>query len=159
MRIFHNRGENTVTLGLTAIKFDNKINSIQKYDKREMNSIIKRFKKKGENIRSVVISYTWGYKTKEPSIYYSRIKFPLGNKITPKNLLHFASIDMEEKHGYYLEKESDEVIQPGESKPRSYFLREVSFLFIGESEKKTFTENKPKKTKEYKEPIQLKLPF
>jgi len=160
MRIYHNRGENSVTLSLTAIKFENKINSIQKYDKREMNSIIKRFKRKGEEIRSVVISYTWGYKTKEPAIYYSRVKFPFGNKITPENLLAFASIDMEEKHGTYLENESDEMIQPGESKPRSYFLREVSFLFIGEHEKKTFTENKPKESKKiYKEPEQLKLPF
>jgi hypothetical protein len=87
MRIYHNRGENSVTLGLTARKFENKLTSMQGYDKREMNSIIKRFKKKGENIRSVVISYTWGYRTKEPGIQYSRVKFPFGNKITPQNLL------------------------------------------------------------------------
>jgi hypothetical protein len=160
MQIYHNRGENVVTLGLTARKFENKLASMQKYDLREMKSILKRFKKKDEKVRSVVISYTWGYKTKEPGIQYSRVKFPFGTKITPKTLIAFASIDMEEKYGYFKSQGSDEIIRPGDNKPLPYFLREVSFLFIGENDKQVFSENKPKNTpKIYKEPEQLKLPF
>jgi hypothetical protein len=140
MRIFHNRGTNEVSLGLTARNFDNKLNSIEKYDKREFKSILKRFHRKGEKVRSVVITYTWGYKTKEPNIYYSRVKFPFGTPITPQNLIAFATADIEEKHGYYLEKESDE------TNPLPYFLREVSFLFISESEKRQFKQDKPQQT-------------
>ena len=152
MRIYHNRGENSVTLGLTPIKFENKLNAMLSYDKREMKSIMRRFKKKGDEVRSVVISYTWGYKTKEPGIQYSRVKFPAGQKITPQSLLHFASLDMEEKYGYYKSQGSDETIRPGDTKPLPYFLREVSFLFISDKETRKFEANKPKTTEE-------KIPF
>jgi hypothetical protein len=147
MKIYHNRGENSVTLGLTSRKFENKLASMQGYDKKEMKSIMKRFKKKGEKIRSVVISYTWGYRTKEPGIQYSRVKFPYGTKITPQELLNFASVDMEEKYGYFVSQGSDETIRPGDNKPLPYFLREVSFLFIGENDKQKFSENAPQTNK------------
>jgi len=150
MRIFHNKGKNNVTLELNAkrlmpevndetgepLKQNSKIGQMLGYDKREMKSILTRFSRKKQEVRSVIIRYTWGYKTKEPGIYYSWHKYPLDARFSLERLLNYASVDMEEKYGNYIMLGSDETVQPGETKPRSYYLREVDFMFIPKDKEK-----------------------
>lgn len=119
MRIFSGYGRNDVLFEFTEHKFNNKINAFLRYSKQ----FTKKFFKRKEKVSGVYIDYIWGYKTKEPEMYYTRHSFPVDMKITQSELLKFAISDMEEKHDIYVDK-SD----PDES--NIYYLRGIQINFI-----------------------------
>lgn len=143
MKVYYTKGKNNVSLELTALKFENKLNSVLNYDKKEFKTIKERFRRKGEKIRSIVITYSFGYKSKKPYMKSFRTKVPIDYEVSDLDkILEFTGVDMQEKYYNYLEYEYDESIP--------YYLRAVDFYFISDKEKLEFHENISKENKKTK---------
>jgi hypothetical protein len=119
MRIFAEKGRNDILFQFTEHKFENKYKKFFQYSK----TFINKFFKRKDKISGVYIDYTWGYKTKEPGITFTRHVFPPDMEITKANVLRWAFSDMEEKHNQFVEKSDPEEEQ-------IYHLREIDINFI-----------------------------
>lgn len=119
MRVYTERGGNFVEFEFTAFKFENKVKNFLQYSKRFSNKFFKR----KEKISGVYIDYTFGYKTKEPELYYTRHSFPPDMKITQSEILKFAISDMEAKHDIFIDQSDPE-------RQQIYYLRSITIHFL-----------------------------
>lgn len=119
MRIFKVKKQNNILFQFTERKFDNKINSFKKFAKTYTRSFFKRKDKPS----GVYVNYTWGYKTKEPGIYFTRHVFPLGVPMNLNEVLKWVISDMEEKHNIFIDHSDEEEKQ-------IYYLREIEINFV-----------------------------
>jgi hypothetical protein len=130
MRIYKSKTSNDITFEFTERIYDNKIKSFQKFAKSYMKSFYKRKQK----VKGCYITYTWGYKTKEPFLYYNRSFFPINTfKPTIDNIIMFSIDDMFNTYTTRTEK-SDDI-----SEQRNYYLRAITITFVYEK-----NENPPK---------------
>lgn len=119
MYILGNRGANSIYFKFTEHKFTNKIRSFLTYAQK----FTQKFHKRKEKVSGVYIDYEFGYKTKEPQTYYTRIPYPPDLPHTNAEIIKFAISDMEEKHNVYVDK-SD----PDEK--NIYYLRGIYINYI-----------------------------
>jgi hypothetical protein len=94
MRIYSEHGRNDILFEFTEIKYKNKIKSFKRFAKEFTSKFFKRKAK----VSGCYIDYTWGYKTKEPGISYSRILFPVDDPHTLSKILEFAITDLNVKY-------------------------------------------------------------
>jgi hypothetical protein len=121
MRIYSNKGGSDIVFEFTERIYENKVNKFKQYSHQFLNKFFKRKNKP----TTVYYSYTWGYKTKEPSIYYTRSIYPPVKEITLSKIINFAIDDMTLRHEVITQK-YDEVLEDS----KKYYLREVVISFL-----------------------------
>jgi hypothetical protein len=122
MRIYSNRGGNDIVFEFTEKKFENKVNKFKLF----APNFLRKFFKRKDKVSNVYYSYTWGFKTKEPSIYFTRTIFPPhALSINLKNVIQFAIDDMTLRHEVISQKYDDIL-----DNSKLYYLREIVITFL-----------------------------
>lgn len=121
MRIYKSRVDNDITFEFTERIYENKIRSFKKFAKKYLQSYYKRKHK----VKGCYITYTFGYKTKEPFLYYKRSFFPIVKfKPNISNVIMFAVDDMFNEYTFRTEK-SDDILEQ-----RNYYLRAITITYV-----------------------------
>jgi hypothetical protein len=141
MRIFKSKIDNDLTFEFTERIYENKIKSFKKFAKIYMKSYYKRKYK----VKGCYITYTFGYKTKEPFLYYKRSFFPVVSfKPTIGNIIMFSIDDMENEYDFRTEK-SDDIIEQ-----KNYYLRAITITFVYDKPLDPYENAKQTKRKKHK---------
>jgi len=128
MRIFSSRGTNDIVFQFTERIFDNKVNKFIEFAPR----FLAKFFKRKNKVSGIYYSYTWGFKTKEPSIFYTRGLYPPRKKITLHNIINFAEGEMKLRFetittpGNFKHKDYSEILED----TKKYYLREIVITFL-----------------------------
>lgn len=119
MRIYSSRGVQSTLFEFTERKFTNKINSFLKYAPKYLAKFFKRKNKPS----GVYVKYCWGYKTKEPALYYTGHIYPVFDQLFLSKLIKWAVLDMENKHDIFIDHSDPEGKQ-------IYHLRSLEVFFV-----------------------------
>ena len=130
MRIFSDYGRSDIVFQFTERIFENKVNKFIEFAPR----FLAKFFKRKDKISGVYFSYTWGFKTKEPPIYYTRGLYPPRKKITLHSIINFVVGDMNltytQRRKFIKDlhdNKYDEILSDFEKR---YYIREIVITFL-----------------------------